>query len=69
MHASIHAPRQVSSAHRGAGAKARTSAALREGRVTELGDHAALMAAGGDYARMFRAQTDGHQGEDAVGGR
>jgi ATP-binding cassette, subfamily B, bacterial len=33
---------------------------LREGRVVEQGDHAALMAAGGGYARLFSLQARGY---------
>ncbi|SNR54923.1 hypothetical protein SAMN06265355_10453 [Actinomadura mexicana] len=34
---------------------------LREGRIVEQGTHAALMAAGGGYARLFRLQASGYQ--------
>ncbi|WP_103355663.1 ABC transporter ATP-binding protein [Amycolatopsis sp. CA-128772] len=36
-------------------------AVLDEGRVTELGTHESLLAAGGGYARLFRLQADGYQ--------
>jgi ATP-binding cassette subfamily B protein len=32
-------------------------AVLEDGRVTELGTHEELLAAGGRYARMFRLQA------------
>ncbi|CAG7608755.1 hypothetical protein [Actinacidiphila bryophytorum] len=32
---------------------------LDGGRITESGDHASLLAAGGTYARLFRLQADG----------
>ncbi len=40
-------------------------AVLREGRVVEVGDHAALMAAGGLYAELFMLQAAGYQQVDA----
>ncbi|MGW5743175.1 ABC transporter ATP-binding protein [Amycolatopsis sp. NPDC003861] len=36
-------------------------AVLEDGRVTELGTHDSLLAAGGGYARLFRLQADGYQ--------
>ena len=38
---------------------------LAGGRVVEDGTHAALMAAGGEYARLFALQADGYQDEPA----
>ncbi|OPF79079.1 multidrug ABC transporter permease [Streptomyces antioxidans] len=40
-------------------------AVLSEGRILENGSHAALMAAGGEYARLFTIQASGYQ--DAAG--
>ena len=34
---------------------------LAAGRVVEEGDHTALVAAGGAYARMFRLQAAGYE--------
>jgi ATP-binding cassette subfamily B protein len=34
---------------------------LADGRVTEQGDHDELMAAGGEYARLFTMQASGYQ--------
>ncbi|MEU1054274.1 ABC transporter ATP-binding protein [Streptomyces sp. NPDC005876] len=34
---------------------------LSEGRVTERGDHATLLASGGEYARLFTLQASGYQ--------
>ncbi|WP_307796803.1 ABC transporter ATP-binding protein [Actinomadura barringtoniae] len=34
---------------------------LQEGRVTEQGPHEALLASGGEYARLFRLQSAGYQ--------
>jgi ATP-binding cassette subfamily B protein len=34
---------------------------LDGGRITESGDHASLLAAGGTYARLFRLQADGYR--------
>jgi ATP-binding cassette, subfamily B, bacterial len=42
-----------------------TIAVLRDGTVVEQGSHAALMAAGGRYAELFRLQASGYQ-ESAV---
>ncbi|MGW6915143.1 ABC transporter ATP-binding protein [Kitasatospora sp. NPDC054939] len=33
---------------------------LADGRITEQGDHAELLAAGGEYARLFRLQAAGY---------
>jgi ATP-binding cassette subfamily B protein len=33
-------------------------AVLSDGRITELGDHDALIAAAGTYAEMFTIQSD-----------
>jgi ATP-binding cassette subfamily B protein len=38
--------------------RAHRIAVLEAGRVSELGDHATLLAAGGTYASMFEAQAD-----------
>lgn len=38
---------------------------LAGGRVVEDGTHSALMAAGGEYARLFALQADGYQDEPA----
>jgi ABC-type multidrug transport system fused ATPase/permease subunit len=35
---------------------------LRDGRIVEEGPHGILMAAGGDYASMFRAQAEWYRG-------
>ncbi|WP_246132385.1 ABC transporter ATP-binding protein [Paenibacillus hemerocallicola] len=35
---------------------------LRDGRIVEEGSHGMLMAAGGDYASMFRAQAEWYRG-------
>jgi ATP-binding cassette, subfamily B, bacterial len=40
-----------------------TIAVLAEGRVVEQGSHAHLLAAGGEYARLFRMQADGYRNE------
>ncbi len=40
---------------------------LSEGRVTESGTHATLMAAGGDYHRLFTLQASGYQTEEGNG--
>jgi ATP-binding cassette subfamily B protein len=37
-----------------------TIAVLDEGRITELGDHADLLAVGGVYARLYRLQSKGY---------
>jgi ATP-binding cassette, subfamily B, bacterial len=34
---------------------------LSGGRIVESGDHAGLLAADGEYARMFRRQASGYQ--------
>jgi ATP-binding cassette subfamily B protein len=34
---------------------------MRDGRVVEEGDHDALMARDGEYARLFRAQAQWYQ--------
>ncbi|HET8684387.1 MAG TPA: ABC transporter ATP-binding protein [Micromonosporaceae bacterium] len=39
---------------------------LNDGRITEQGSHAELMAAGGDYAQLFRLQAAGYQEEPLV---
>ncbi|MFC8718024.1 ABC transporter ATP-binding protein [Kitasatospora sp. NPDC057198] len=36
-------------------------AVLRDGRITELGDHRRLVELGGDYARLFETQADGYR--------
>lgn len=36
-------------------------AVLRDGRVVEQGDHASLVAAGGEYARLFALQASGYR--------
>jgi ATP-binding cassette, subfamily B, bacterial len=41
-------------------------AVLENGRVVEHGDHAALLAAGGRYARLFRLQAAGYRDEPQV---
>ncbi|AYV46204.1 type I secretion system permease/ATPase [Caulobacter flavus] len=38
---------------------------MENGQVTETGDHETLMAAGGRYAQLWRAQMHGHQGVEA----
>lgn len=40
-----------------------TIAVLSDGRITEQGTHDALMAAGGEYARLFSLQASGYQDE------
>lgn len=42
-------------------------AVLHRGRITELGDHEALMTAGGEYARMFTLQAAGYRAGPATG--
>jgi hypothetical protein len=37
---------------------------LVDGRITEDGDHADLMARAGTYARMFSLQASGYGGEE-----
>ncbi|GAB1646591.1 ABC transporter ATP-binding protein [Krasilnikovia sp. MM14-A1259] len=39
---------------------------LRDGRIAEQGDHRALLAAGGEYARLFALQAAGYHGERAA---
>ena len=39
---------------------------LEEGRITETGSHAELMALGGKYAEMFRVQAQNYIGEEAA---
>jgi ATP-binding cassette subfamily B protein len=39
-------------------------AVLRQGKVTELGTHEALTAAGGEYARLFALQASGYRDRD-----
>lgn len=41
---------------------------LRDGRIVERGSHDELVAAGGDYARLFRLQAHGYQDSEAVSG-
>ncbi|WP_307721729.1 hypothetical protein [Streptomyces chrestomyceticus] len=36
---------------------------LSEGRIVEQGDHAALLASGGEYARLFALQASGYRDE------
>ncbi|MEU4475157.1 ABC transporter ATP-binding protein [Micromonospora sp. NPDC023888] len=38
---------------------------LADGQVVEQGDHPTLMAAGGEYARLFRMQSSGYQADHA----
>ncbi|MEM9301469.1 MAG: ABC transporter ATP-binding protein, partial [Pseudomonadota bacterium] len=38
---------------------------LEDGRIVERGNHEALLAAGGGYARMFRLQARGYQADAA----
>ncbi len=38
-----------------------TVAVLSGGRISELGDHVSLLAAGGEYARLFTLQAEGYQ--------
>ncbi|MEU3604568.1 ABC transporter ATP-binding protein [Streptomyces sp. NPDC035033] len=45
----------------GAVKDADTIAVLQDGRIAELGDHAALMAAGGTYHRLFTLQSRGYR--------
>jgi len=40
---------------------------LDEGRVAERGTHAELVAAGGEYARLFALQADGYRETSAIG--
>ncbi|MFC9977182.1 ABC transporter ATP-binding protein [Spirillospora sp. NPDC127200] len=44
---------------------------LSEGRIVERGDHASLIDSGGEYARLFKIQSnaylDGHEGLDPIG--
>jgi ATP-binding cassette subfamily B protein len=47
----------------GAVRDADTIVVLDGGRITERGSHAELIAAGGDYARLFRLQADGYRAE------
>ncbi|MGB3442824.1 MAG: ATP-binding cassette domain-containing protein [Actinophytocola sp.] len=42
---------------------------LRDGRVAEDGDHDTLVAAGGEYARLFRLQARSFLDGEEVGGR
>jgi ATP-binding cassette subfamily B protein len=42
---------------------------LAGGRVVEHGNHAGLLAAGGEYARLFALQADGYHDEPAPAGR
>jgi len=43
-----------------------TIAVLSDGRIAEQGSHDALMAAGGEYARLFTLQASGYQDERVV---
>jgi ATP-binding cassette, subfamily B, bacterial len=36
---------------------------LTDGTVAEQGSHAQLLAAGGEYARLFRLQAEGYRSE------
>ncbi|MEU4832117.1 ABC transporter ATP-binding protein [Streptosporangium sp. NPDC023615] len=38
---------------------------LSDGRIVERGDHAGLMATGGEYARLFTLQASGYRNEEA----
>ncbi|WP_455753255.1 ATP-binding cassette domain-containing protein [Streptomyces coeruleorubidus] len=40
---------------------------LADGRIAERGDHTHLMAADGEYARLFRLQASGYEAEAAPG--
>ncbi|MFE7571790.1 ABC transporter ATP-binding protein [Streptomyces sp. NPDC057539] len=40
---------------------------LSEGHIVEQGDHATLMTAGGEYARLFTLQASGYRAEPAAG--
>ncbi|MFJ1551422.1 ABC transporter ATP-binding protein [Streptomyces sp. NPDC088246] len=50
----------------GAVREADVIAVLDQGKLVELGDHEALMTAGGVYARLFTVQAAGYQAESAV---
>jgi ATP-binding cassette subfamily B protein len=39
---------------------------LRRGRIVEVGDHAQLLAAGGEYAALWRRQVRGAEAAEAA---
>jgi ATP-binding cassette subfamily B protein len=43
-------------------------AVLSGGTITELGTHDELLAAGGEYARLFELQARGYRGESLAQG-
>ncbi|WP_433063990.1 ABC transporter ATP-binding protein [Dactylosporangium sp. CS-033363] len=65
IHAALHAARRGRTnlliSHRLSTVRdADLIAVLDEGRITELGDHACLLEAGGRYADLFRLQAEGY---------